>query len=199
MLGASGAHGSRTLPSSCGSRPVLRLATAEFRLCRSCAHGEFFGMPFYLSRSVHRLSKLGAGTIPGTVAAARLWCKSKTIRLAPIRNDRVSETQDRESTLSRSLRSWPGNVRNSAADNPSSLMNSYPRDARTPRNAFDLLGTHEHRDHTGRNEAMVRKTRAKILAHKNASDKIADGARGLGAGGSLGAERTLSIHAPELL
>ena len=50
-------------------------------------------------------------------------------------------------------------------------------------NITQILNTHEHRDHTGGNEAMVRKTRAKILAHKNASDKIADGARGLGAGG----------------
>src|SRR5215813_15529927 len=45
-----------------------------------------------------------------------------------------------------------------------------------------ILNTHEHRDHTGGNDAMVKKTGAKILAHKNARDKIADIARGLSAG-----------------
>src|SRR5437899_4847705 len=49
-------------------------------------------------------------------------------------------------------------------------------------NITQILNTHEHRDHTGGNEAMVRKTGAKILAHKNAGDKIADMARGLSAG-----------------
>jgi hydroxyacylglutathione hydrolase len=31
-----------------------------------------------------------------------------------------------------------------------------------------ILNTHEHRDHTGGNDAMSQKTGAKILAHKNA-------------------------------
>src|SRR5262245_53997575 len=35
-----------------------------------------------------------------------------------------------------------------------------------------ILNTHEHRDHTGGNGAMVQKTGAKILAHKNAKAKI---------------------------
>ena len=47
-----------------------------------------------------------------------------------------------------------------------------------------ILNTHEHRDHTGGNAAMVAKTGAKILAHKNAKDKIPDMARGLAAGRS---------------
>src|SRR5947207_7034651 len=37
-----------------------------------------------------------------------------------------------------------------------------------------ILNTHEHRDHTGGNEPMVRNTGAKILAHKNARHKIAE-------------------------
>ncbi|HET7098595.1 MAG TPA: MBL fold metallo-hydrolase, partial [Casimicrobiaceae bacterium] len=45
-----------------------------------------------------------------------------------------------------------------------------------------ILNTHEHRDHTGGNDAMVKKTGAKLLAHKNARDRIADIDRGLGAG-----------------
>src|SRR5208282_5009383 len=44
-----------------------------------------------------------------------------------------------------------------------------------------ILNTHEHGDHTGGNEPMVRKTGAKVLAHKNARDKIAGMSRGLGA------------------
>ena len=45
-----------------------------------------------------------------------------------------------------------------------------------------ILNTHEHRDHTGGNDAMVKKTGAKILAHRNARDRIAGIDRGLGAG-----------------
>jgi hydroxyacylglutathione hydrolase len=49
-------------------------------------------------------------------------------------------------------------------------------------NITQVLNTHEHRDHTGGNAAIVAKTGAKILAHKNAKDQIADMARGLSAG-----------------
>jgi hydroxyacylglutathione hydrolase len=45
-----------------------------------------------------------------------------------------------------------------------------------------ILNTHEHGDHTGGNDAMVGKTRAKILAHRNAKDKIPNISRGLSAG-----------------
>ena len=45
-----------------------------------------------------------------------------------------------------------------------------------------ILNTHEHRDHTGGNDALAAKTGAKILAHKNARGTIPDMARGLGAG-----------------
>ena len=49
-------------------------------------------------------------------------------------------------------------------------------------NLTQILNTHEHHDHTGGNAVMVAKTGAKILAHKNAKDKIPDMARGLAAG-----------------
>ena len=57
-----------------------------------------------------------------------------------------------------------------------------------------ILNTHEHRDHTGGNEAMVRKTGAKILAHKNARDKIADMARGLSAGDVVKVGKTVELE-----
>src|SRR5439155_14422646 len=57
-----------------------------------------------------------------------------------------------------------------------------------------ILNTHEHRDHTGGNDAMVRKTGARILAHKNARDKIADMARGLGAGDVVKVGKTVELE-----
>jgi len=57
-----------------------------------------------------------------------------------------------------------------------------------------ILNTHEHRDHTGGNEAMVRATGAKILAHRNAGDKIDDMARGLGAGDVVKVGRTVELE-----
>jgi hydroxyacylglutathione hydrolase len=58
-----------------------------------------------------------------------------------------------------------------------------------------ILNTHEHRDHTGGNEAMVRRTGAKILAHKNARDKIAGIARGLVAGDVIKVGKTVGLEA----
>jgi hydroxyacylglutathione hydrolase len=58
-----------------------------------------------------------------------------------------------------------------------------------------ILNTHEHRDHTGGNDAMVRQTGAKILAHKNARDKIPGMARGLGAGDIVKVGRTVELEA----
>jgi len=58
-----------------------------------------------------------------------------------------------------------------------------------------ILNTHEHGDHTGGNEAVVRKTGAKILAHKNAKDKIPDVARGLGAGDVIKVGKTVELEA----
>ena len=57
-----------------------------------------------------------------------------------------------------------------------------------------ILNTHEHRDHTGGNESMVAKTGAKILAHKNARDKIANIARGLGAGDVIKVGSTVELE-----
>jgi hydroxyacylglutathione hydrolase len=61
-------------------------------------------------------------------------------------------------------------------------------------NVTQVLNTHEHRDHTGGNEAMVRKTGAKILAHKNAGAKIPGMARGLGAGDVVKVGRTVELE-----
>jgi hydroxyacylglutathione hydrolase len=61
-------------------------------------------------------------------------------------------------------------------------------------NITQILNTHEHRDHTGGNELMVQKTGAKILAHKNAKDKIADIARGLGAGDIVKVGKTVELE-----
>jgi hydroxyacylglutathione hydrolase len=58
-----------------------------------------------------------------------------------------------------------------------------------------ILNTHEHRDHTGGNDAMAQKTGAKILAHKNAKDKIANMHRGLGAGDVIKVGRTVELEA----
>jgi len=61
-------------------------------------------------------------------------------------------------------------------------------------NITQILNTHEHSDHTGGNEAMVRKTGARILAHKNAADKIPDMARGLGAGDVVKVGKTVELE-----
>jgi len=58
-----------------------------------------------------------------------------------------------------------------------------------------ILNTHEHRDHIGGNDALVQKTGAKILAHKNARDKIAGMARGLAAGDVVKVGKTVELEA----
>ena len=58
-----------------------------------------------------------------------------------------------------------------------------------------ILNTHEHHDHTGGNEAVVAQTGAKILAHKNAKDKIANVARGLAAGDIIKVGKTVELEA----
>ncbi len=58
-----------------------------------------------------------------------------------------------------------------------------------------ILNTHEHQDHTGGNAAMVEKTGAKILAHKNAKDKIAGVSRGLSAGDVIKVGKTVELEA----
>ena len=39
-------------------------------------------------------------------------------------------------------------------------------------NITQILNTHEHRDHTGGNQQMIAATKAPVLAHANAKDKI---------------------------
>ena len=57
-----------------------------------------------------------------------------------------------------------------------------------------ILNTHEHRDHTGGNDALAAKTGAKILAHKNAKDKIAGMAKGLSAGDIVKVGKTVELE-----
>ena len=57
-----------------------------------------------------------------------------------------------------------------------------------------ILNTHEHRDHTGGNEAMVRKTGAEIIAHQKAGDRIAGMSRGLGAGDIVSVGKTVELE-----
>ncbi len=45
-----------------------------------------------------------------------------------------------------------------------------------------ILNTHEHGDHTGGNKAMIKATGAKLIAHANASSRIPNMDRGVGAG-----------------
>lgn len=58
-----------------------------------------------------------------------------------------------------------------------------------------ILNTHEHHDHTGGNERLVAKTGAKILAHRNAREKIANISRGLSAGDVIKVGRTVELEA----
>jgi hydroxyacylglutathione hydrolase len=56
-----------------------------------------------------------------------------------------------------------------------------------------ILNTHEHRDHTGGNDAVVAATGAKLLAHAKAKDKIAGIDRGLGAGDVIKVGRSVEL------
>ena len=58
-----------------------------------------------------------------------------------------------------------------------------------------ILNTHEHRDHTGGNGPLVKKTGAKILAHRNAKDRIPDMSVGLGAGDVVKVGKTVALEA----
>ncbi|HVL55659.1 MAG TPA: hydroxyacylglutathione hydrolase [Burkholderiaceae bacterium] len=57
-----------------------------------------------------------------------------------------------------------------------------------------ILNTHEHRDHTGGNDALVRKTGAKVLAHHNARDRIPEMDRGLAAGDIVKVGRSVELE-----
>ena len=58
-----------------------------------------------------------------------------------------------------------------------------------------ILNTHEHRDHTGGNAAMVAATGAKLLAHANARDRIPGVDRGLKAGDVIKIGRSVALEA----
>lgn len=57
-----------------------------------------------------------------------------------------------------------------------------------------ILNTHEHGDHIGGNKAMVAATGAKILAHRNAKDRIPDLDRGLSAGDVVKVGKTVELE-----
>jgi len=58
-----------------------------------------------------------------------------------------------------------------------------------------ILNTHEHRDHTGGNAALVQATGAKVLAHRNAKDRIPEMTQGLGAGDVIKVGKTVELEA----
>lgn len=58
-----------------------------------------------------------------------------------------------------------------------------------------ILNTHEHGDHTGGNKAMIAATGAKLLAHKNAKDRIPGIDRGLSAGDVIKVGKTVVLEA----
>jgi hydroxyacylglutathione hydrolase len=57
-----------------------------------------------------------------------------------------------------------------------------------------ILNTHEHGDHTGGNRVMVAQTHAKLLAHKNAKNKITGIDQGLGAGDIVKVGKTIELE-----
>ncbi|MCC7059490.1 MAG: hydroxyacylglutathione hydrolase [Burkholderiaceae bacterium] len=57
-----------------------------------------------------------------------------------------------------------------------------------------ILNTHEHHDHTGGNEAMVRATGARLIAHHRAGASIAGVDRGVQAGDVIKVGRTVELE-----
>ena len=58
-----------------------------------------------------------------------------------------------------------------------------------------VLNTHEHGDHTGGNKAVIAATGARLLAHRDAKDKIPGIDRGLGAGDVIKVGKTVELEA----
>jgi hydroxyacylglutathione hydrolase len=57
-----------------------------------------------------------------------------------------------------------------------------------------ILNTHEHRDHTGGNEALVQATGAQVLAHAGAATRIGGVDRGLGRGDRIKVGATVELE-----
>jgi hydroxyacylglutathione hydrolase len=57
-----------------------------------------------------------------------------------------------------------------------------------------ILNTHEHRDHTGGNAGLVEATRAKVLAHAGAAQRIGGVDRGLARGDVIRVGRTVELE-----
>ncbi len=57
-----------------------------------------------------------------------------------------------------------------------------------------ILNTHEHRDHTAGNDAVVAATRASVLAHSGAASRIGGVDRGLGRGDVIKVGRTVELE-----
>jgi hydroxyacylglutathione hydrolase len=58
-----------------------------------------------------------------------------------------------------------------------------------------IVNTHEHRDHTGGNQPLVERTRAKLLAHHGAGARIPGMDRGLKAGDVVKVGKTVVLEA----
>ena len=57
-----------------------------------------------------------------------------------------------------------------------------------------ILNTHEHGDHTGGNQGVVKATGAKIIAHRNAKNRIPNVDRGVGAGDVIRIGKTVELE-----
>ena len=57
-----------------------------------------------------------------------------------------------------------------------------------------ILNTHEHGDHIDGNTAVVKETGAKIIAHKNAANRIPNVDRGVGAGDVVSVGTTIELE-----
>ena len=57
-----------------------------------------------------------------------------------------------------------------------------------------VLNTHEHGDHIGGNKGIVKATGAKIIAHKNAKNRIPNMDRGVGAGDIIKVGKTVELE-----
>ncbi|MBT8089540.1 MAG: MBL fold metallo-hydrolase [Gammaproteobacteria bacterium] len=57
-----------------------------------------------------------------------------------------------------------------------------------------VLNTHEHGDHIGGNKGIVKATGAKIIAHKNAKNRIPNVDRGVGAGDVIRVGKTVELE-----